>query len=47
MPMLIRVLKNWKVLNEGTFRTNKNVWLIVINQELTHDNHAINHDYIF
>ncbi len=42
MRMLIRVLKNWKVLIEGTFRTNKNVRLIAINCELTHDNHVIN-----
>ncbi len=37
MPMLIGVLKTWKVLIEGTFRTKKSV----INRELTHDNHAI------
>ncbi len=42
--MLIRVLKTWKVLIEGTFRTNKNVRLIVINHESTHDDHVINHD---
>ncbi len=24
--------------------TNKNVWLIMINRELTHDNHVINRD---
>ncbi len=28
----------------GTFRTNKNVRLIAINRELTHDDHAINRD---
>ncbi len=42
MRMLIRELKTWKVLIQGTFRTNKNVWLIVINRELTHGNHVIN-----
>ncbi len=42
MPMLIRVLKIWKVLIEDTFRKNKNVLLIAINHELTHENHAIN-----
>ncbi len=44
MPMLIRVLKTWKVSFLGTFRTNKNVRLIAINRELTHGNHAINRD---
>ncbi len=41
MQMLIGVLKTWKVLIEGTFRTNKNVRLIAINHKLTRDNHAI------
>ncbi len=44
MPMLIRVLNIWKGLIYGTFRTNKNVRLIAINRELTHDNRAINRD---
>ncbi len=44
MPMLIRVLKTWKVLIEGTFRINTNERLIAINRELTHDDHAINRD---
>ncbi len=44
MPILIRVLKTWKVLIEDTFITNKNVRLIAINHELTHDNNAINRD---
>ncbi len=39
MPMLIRVLKIWKVLIEDTY---KKVLLIAINHELTHENHAIN-----
>ncbi len=43
MTMLIRALKTWKLLTEGTFKKKeKKVWLIAINRELTHDNHVIN-----
>ncbi len=39
MPMLIRVIKTWKVLKVH-LEQNKSA----INCELTHDHHAINRD---
>ncbi len=44
MPMLIRLLKLEKYLFKVHLEQIKNVRLIVINRELTHDNHAINRD---